>query len=263
MRRPSLSSDGSLCPLAPLLIASLIALASPAPSHAAWILVADFEGGGAGTIPDPTGSSGFMRIISDTNQVAISLGAGTIPDNTIGTLFFEAYIPQSGPAASTPTNVDVSIGLSDLSLPSFANLLSQVLFVGSPTAIQVRNGNGSGAGPTPTILPAASFLGAQKYSFWMVMDLIGNSYDLYAHGPGFAGIQQVASGFGFRRVANPGSVTHLYLLEGGMGNQPMYFDNIYTSAGPNLSNPTPEPTRALLLALASFPLFLTRRRPDR
>jgi hypothetical protein len=51
--------------------------------------------------------------------------------------------------------------------------------------------------------------------------------------------------------------------EGGIGNQPMYFDNIYTSPGPNLSNPTPEPTRALLLALASLPLFLTRRRPIR
>ncbi len=255
-------------------------LSSVLSGHAAFSLVSDFNsltGGGAalnGQGGWTTGGSNFT-VASDpaggANQVAqvtnaaaqpayIGLGANSIANNTIGTIFYRTR--RNG-------LVNISAGLSDVASPAspsnFADFEAQL---NNQTTADFLGRNGGAFTTTigPAGSPSGNFLDNTWINVWMVVNNTTDTYQIYLDTGSGQFLAQTAanlSTFTFRNSgagAQPNALTTA-LFAGNTGAGTWFFDDIYVdNTGSNLANPIPEPAVPAMFGLVGLAMLARRRR---
>ncbi|MEJ5259475.1 MAG: LamG-like jellyroll fold domain-containing protein, partial [Anaerohalosphaeraceae bacterium] len=174
----------------------------------------------------------LMETVVETNNTGqygmygVIPAADAIKDGTIGTLFCQFYV--------TTTALDQSFGLTSIDSPTsggFANFNCQVALVRGN--LLVRNG-----GSSQTV---GTFQANTWYYLWIVVNNINNTYSVYIKTTPSAATaaDRVATDFAFRTSGTDGDLDRFYTIANYGSNitagTRLYFDNIVTSPGENLS----------------------------
>jgi len=261
--------------LLPLLTAGAFAAAT---SHAALVLVEDFDGGTVGNAlgtadngntwqtgasagnatyqNDPAGGSNVVGAFDGTDGLPLEkyLDIADIANNTNGTLFYRFYAPTG---AGTDA-FNHAFGLSDVATPnSFGSFETTQQVAGTTPDLTARNGGGYD--------DVGDVTKDTWYNLWMVVDNTADTYDMYVNtgtGGALAG-DLVANDAAFRNGTSS-ALTTIFFRTGATitTGLDVYYDDIYIdTTGVNLANPIPEPsTYALLAGLATLGLVAWRRR---
>lgn len=216
-----------------------------------WKLIEDFEaltlgalpgqngwgGSGSEVIADPSDSAKKVGMLNANAETAYKLLATDISSSR-NTLFLRFR----GENVGIDPGTHAFAGASDATAPSvFTDYDAQWGIVNSATPLNLRNG---GTGPTAD--PEFQTISADIwYSSWTVIDNVTNTFRLYLQGGAFTTptlITTLGNGdLGFRN-GGPLDLANLKVfLRAGAGlnaaNEEYYFDDVYYSAGTNLSDP--------------------------
>jgi hypothetical protein len=249
-----------------LFAAALTTSALAGSSHAAFVLVEDFESvadwtnadviGSVAASSAPAGSVGAVGLWDPTGseKERRDLGGNSIADGSSGTLFIRTLWTDT-------TDKDVTFGFSVDDNPDFSdfNGYAEIDGTASPVDLLVRNGGG--------FTDSADLVQNTWYNLWFVFDNGDTSnsetetYDVYlTTGTASAtAADRIADDFAYRGGAG-GAIDTFTLREGNSGGRgDAYFDELWIdTTGVNLNNPIPEPASVALLAAGG--LLMTGRR---
>jgi len=220
-------------------VAASLLLASIGPALGAWTKFEDFETGftanatisgvhgwvadipaSVTTTADPA-SSGRGLVCraqpSARNDIYKPLGSLQIPNGTMATVFFEAFIPTQGAG-----DENISIGLSDVAAPNdYAALEPQFRWLNAD--IYPRSG---------TVFTDTGYnhKTGEWMQVWLVVNNATDTVDMHVQSPiGSTTRVKVADDYGFRNGVAANALLHFMLIQ--TAGQDCYIDNIYVANG--------------------------------
>ncbi|MEX2212876.1 MAG: PEP-CTERM sorting domain-containing protein [Phycisphaeraceae bacterium] len=211
------------------------------------VLIDDFSGLSTGTIH---GQNLWTTIPASTGNVVVNLASGEeelrYSQNSGGALRGFQRTVQNGSILNGATgtlflnfranglNLDSSFGLSDVAAPATAaDFEARLTLVNVGGNLTLRATNGGGTSDLTTVSTATN------YSLWAVVNNATDTMDVYIQGGAFASQTQVGAGLAFQNGTGSTLGRLFGITTTGVASpSSVNLDNVYLSAGVDLTNPT-------------------------
>jgi hypothetical protein len=278
-------------------LAFVLPVFAPLKCWAAFALIDNFNQYAAGTAISGQGAwtagagnnpvaAGVALDPLDPKNKVLAIGAGGFTSGRLGhreTINTDPAVQMNNGTTDTlffriawnPTDVDLSIGMTDVANPisdtifnSFTQFQSQFSVSFTPGFDHLAAVDGNGSHTLTTDVSALTW-----YNMWMVVNNTTDTTQYYIQGGQFATqtllMSQGKDSFTFRNGATTNDLITLFIATGRNTSNsppnptenigPVYIDDIYIDqSGKNLANPVPEPDGLLLaiICATTMPLLV-------